>query len=144
VRHITLLVVLLACVACGGAPAVHYRVQDALDCLQRTNSTRGGGGPQSILLLFASPDGKSAIEPAFVTFASDRPSGSVAAALGVTRRDPVWSENRGDGHVLGYGPYEPPIAKREGISAAAAKAAGAALDLEVHNAIDACLKQNER
>lgn len=142
VRLCALLVVLAVGAGCGAAP-VHYRVGPALQCLQRTNSTRGGGTSNSIFLVFVSDDGVSAVEPVFVAFGRARLVGAVPGALGMPGRLPHWSTRRGDASVSGYGPYEPPIAKRRGVTDAQAKAAATALDRSARAAIDACLTENE-
>jgi hypothetical protein len=139
-----LVLVAVALAGCGGSKAVHYNVQSALDCLQRTNSTRAGGGPNSIFLLFVSPDGMSAVEPVFVSFGPATVAGAVPAGLGVMSRKPSWTDRRGDARMAGYGPYEPPIAKREHIPDVAARAAVKKLGADVRAAIDACLKKNVR
>ena len=143
-RSALLLAAVVLVSACGSGRTTHYDVHEALDCLQRTNSTRGGGDEHSIFLLFASDDGVSAVEPVFVSFGDGEPNGSVAAALGVTKRDPMWKERRGDAQVAGYGPYEPPVAKARGIDESTATAAAKTLDTAVRRAIDDCLKRNER
>src|SRR5919204_628808 len=62
--------------------------------------------------------------------------------LGLARPD--WSARVGDVNMRGFGPYEPPIAKRRGILAAAAKAAVRQLGPAVRSAIDRCLIENEQ
>jgi hypothetical protein len=122
----------------------HYDEGAALDCLQRTNSTllvRGQGG---IALTFMSDDGVSAIEPVYVLFGSDRPTNRLTRTLGIETRDPMWTLHRGDARIEGYGPYEPLIAKRQGIAEQDAKDAAEQLDSAVHAATDACLQDNER
>ena len=130
--------------ACGGGAATHYDTKSALECLQRTNSMRAGGDARSIFLLFASGDGLSAVEPVFVSFGPATLTGRVPTALGATSREPSWTARRGDARISGFGPYEPPIAKRRHIRDAAAKAAVAKLGPAVRSAIDGCLKRNER
>ena len=142
-RAASLIVILALCAACGSA-SIHYRVEAGLECLQRTNSTRAGGNPNSIFLLFGSDDGVSAVEPVFVSFGPAKLVGRVPTALAIPGKLPHWKERRGDARVSGYGPYEPRIAKSHGITDAQAKSAADKLDHEVRAAIDACLKQNER
>ena len=139
---IVFVVVLLA--GCGGSQSVHYNVTPALECLQRTNSIRGGGGSKSILLLFASDDGVSAVESVFVSFGPASASGNVATAVGIPSRKPSWTERRGDARVTGYGPYVPPIAKKHNITDAQARSAAGKLGTGVRAAVDDCLQKNER
>jgi hypothetical protein len=129
---------------CGGSSTVHYKVASALDCLQRTNSTSAGVDPESIALVFLSSDGMSAVEPVFVSFGPTTVSGRFPVALGVAPQEPSWTERRGDARVAGFGPYEPPIAKRRKIPHAQARAAVQKLGADVRLAIDDCLKKNER
>ena len=143
-RKAGVLLSLVVLAGCGSSSVTHYDVRSALDCLQRTNSTRAGGGAASLFLLFASDDGLSATEPVFVSFDRESVSGRLATALGVTSRQPDWTERRGDARVAGYGPYEPSIAKKRGITDGDAKRAVAKLGPEVRIAVDACLTENER
>jgi hypothetical protein len=107
-----------------------------------TNSTTLATARNGIFVSFLSPDGVSAIEPVGVGFRGPFPQTAVVASLQIGRADRV--EHRGDAAVRGFGPYEPPIRKRQGISAATAKKAAAVLDEHVRSAIDACLKKNAR
>lgn len=86
----------------------------------------------------------SAVDPVFVSFGPASVAGRVPNGLGVMSRTPTWTERRGDALVSGYGPYEPPIAKRRQIPNAQAQAAVKKLGVDDRAAIDACLKQNER
>jgi hypothetical protein len=147
VKAIAVLLITLPLFGCGGGDAAHhYDVTSALDCVQRTDSVLFKRFPKGILVAFSAPDGISAIEPVAVAFKPE--SAEVIARspaptrLGVTK--PTWVLKRGDAEVWGLGPYEPPIARRRGISDDAAKAAAAALGARVRPAIDDCLKQNDR
>jgi hypothetical protein len=145
VRVLPLLLLAAVAGGCGGgAKAVRYNERSALDCLQRTNSTLLVRGKEGIALAFMSDDGVSAIEPVYALFGSDRPTNAGTRALGIDTHEPIWTLDRGDVRVEGYGPYEPPVAKRHGIAAQDAKAAAERLDTDVHAAIDTCLKNNER
>jgi len=142
-----LLLAVAAAAGCGGgarAKAVHYDTPAALDCLQRTNSTMLVRGHDGIALAFASDDGVSAVEPVYALFGSDRPSNRLTRTIGLETREPVWTLDRGDARIEGFGPYEPPAAKRQGLAERDAKAAADRLGRDVRSAIDACLKDNEQ
>jgi len=137
----------ILCASCGAEKPVHYRVAAALDCIRRADDiTFPRTPPGGIYAGFASQDGVSSIETVAVAF---KPAdvGFVASSPAPTRlgvQEPTWTEKRGDVEVWGFGPREPPIAKRQGISAAEARRASALLAPRVRAAIDDCLRQNER
>jgi hypothetical protein len=136
----------IALAGCGGSAAVHYNEARALECVRQTNSVPIHSMPDGILVVFASPDGVSAIEQVAVAFAPQTAE-FVANSAAPTRLgiiEPDWTERRGDAEVWGVGSYEPPIAKRHNISDAQARVAGTELGTDARAAIDACLKQNER
>ena len=138
-------VILLA--ACGASASVHYDVQGALDCIRRSDSLTFPNAPRGgIYAAYTSDDGVSALERVAVAFAPVKAE-SVANSFASTRLGvdkPSWSERRGDAEVLGFGPYEPPVAKRQGVTDAQARAAANELGPRVRTAIDTCLKRNER
>jgi hypothetical protein len=144
VRIVPLLLVVAVVAACGGKKAIHYHQGAVLDCLQQTNSTLLVRNVDGIALAFMSADGVSAIEPVYALFGSDPPKNGVTRTLGLGTHDPVWTLDRGDVRIEGFGPYEPPIAKRQGISEAVAKASATKLDADVHTEMEKCLADNER
>jgi hypothetical protein len=123
---------------------MHYDEAAAIRCMAQTNSTVLVRKPDAISAVFMSPDGLSAIEPVFVMFGSDRPTSRGTTALGIADRRPVWTIDRGDARVEGYGPYVPPIAKKQGVAPAAARAAADELGRETRAAVEGCLDQNQR
>jgi hypothetical protein len=144
VRIVPLLLVVAAVSACGGRKATHYNQGAVLDCLQRMNSTLLVRNVDGIALAFMSADGVSAVEPVYALFGSDRPANQVTRTLGLGTHDPLWTLDRGDVRIEGFGPYEPPIAKGQGISEAVATASAAKLDADVHKELEKCLGDNER
>jgi hypothetical protein len=131
---------------CGGSAAVHYNEAKALECIRQTNSLTLHSMPHGILVAFAAPDGVSAIERVAVAFAP-QPVEIVADSAAPTRlgiTEPDWTEHRGDAEVWAVGPYEPTIAKRQGVTDAQAHTAVEKLGTGVRAAIDDCLKKNER
>jgi hypothetical protein len=145
VRPLPLLLLAFVVGGCGGgAKAVQYDEHAALDCLQSTNSTLLARGQDGIALAFMSDDGVSAIEPVYALFGSERPTNRLTRTLGIDTHDAVWTLVRGEARIEGYGPYEPPVAKRQGIAEHDAKAAAEQLDKAVRAAIDACLTANQR
>ena len=136
----------IALAGCGSPAPVHYDEAKALECVRQTNSLTIHSMPHGILVAFVAPDGVSAVERVAVAFAP-QPVEIVADSAAPTRlgaTEPDWTEHRGDAEVWAVGPYEPMIAKRQGVPDSEAKAAANALGTEVRTAIDACLKQNER
>ncbi len=142
---LTVVAVAAGCGGGGGSSEQHDRTK-LLECVRQTNSTMLATRPDAILVSFMTADGLSSIEHVAVGFdkgAADVVAGS-SAARALRLGTPSWKEFHGDVEVHGFGPYEPAIGKRRGISVAAAATAGLALDRAARAAIEKCLKQTER
>jgi hypothetical protein len=145
VRRFACLAALVTLLGCGGVGTTHYSVRAALDCVQRTDSTKLERLPRRIAVAFTSPDGVSAVESVVVAFAplsASGVAGGVAHGLAIPKPD--WTERHDDAEVCGKGPYEPPIARRRRIPDAQAKSAATTLDAHVREAVDVCRTRNER
>src|SRR5215813_10271462 len=98
-------VLVAALAACGGSGGTHYRVNAALDCLERTDArsaTRSPWPGRGIDVIFASDDDVSAVESVLVVFLPE------SEAKKLVDPSVQWSEQRGDAVIASLGPYERP------------------------------------
>jgi hypothetical protein len=153
-RRVAFAVVVVVATGCAGESSVHYDRTRAMECLRQTSSLAPVADPDRILLLFSGatiPD--AAVEGVVVGFgngqkaARARAESVTSTPMGKfmgTARHRAWDVGRGDAYAAGTGAFEPAVARREGIRAAAVAKAIRGLDASVQPAIEKCLKRSER